>query len=167
MAKMIKPSAKPDASAEEPMDLLELTQAEPETAVEPNDGKRRYVVEVGTDRVELTLEQLLELARLCLESKLPAENPETLLGELPDLLDFVRQYPDVLEFPAEVEEQIRGGQKPLEAYRCYENAQLRRKLRELEQNEANRRGAIGSARSQADIGDEQDDLMAVYKSVFK
>lgn len=163
MAKSINLSVQP-SDADQPLDLLEMADAEPETAAQP-DGKL-YVVEVGSDRVELTLEQLLELARLCLEAKLPAQDPEALLGGLPDLLEFVKNYPGVLEFPLEVEEQIRSGQKPLEAYRGYENAQLRRKLREMEQNEANGRSAIGSARSQADPN-EWDDLMAVYNSVFK
>lgn len=61
-----------------------------------------------------------------------------------DFMEFVKAYPDVREFPAEVIEAIKGGEKPLSAYRAYENRQLKAQLAALRQNEENRKKTPGS-----------------------
>lgn len=90
-----------------------------------------------------------------------------ILDDVPGLLEFVRRYPDVLEFPEAVAERIRQGDSPLEAYRDYENADLRSRLCALEQNAANEKTAMGSARGAAGGEEGPDDLMSLFKTVFK
>jgi hypothetical protein len=161
-----KPDGK-NQEQEEPLEQEIYKQSEAPTA-----GEELYVVEAGGEKAELTIDQLMELARLCLEMKLPDSKTETgaangALADVPELLEFVKNYPDVLEFPSEVEQEIISGKKPLDAYRSYENEQLRRKLRALEQKEANKRGSIGSAKGDAGLDGGLDELMAVYNSVFR
>ena len=153
-----------------PIDLLD--QEIFEGAESPAAEQELYVVEVNGEKAELTIDQLIELARLCLEMKIPNGQTEAgvadgTLSDVPELLEFVQNYPDILEFPSEVEQAILGGKNPLDAYRSYENEQLRRKLRALEQNEANKKSSIGSAKGEAGSDGELDDLMAVYNSIFR
>lgn len=61
-----------------------------------------------------------------------------------DFRDFVAAYPDVKEFPPEVAQAIRQGQKPLAAYQAYENRQLKAQLAAIRQNEENRKKTPGS-----------------------
>ncbi len=157
----------PLATEEErgPVDLLQMDV----DGVEPE--AKTYTVEVGEDAVELTLDQLLELARRCLELQIGGTQRQNVgddaLRDVPELLEFVQNYPDVREFPPAVEEQIKQGKHPLDAYRTYENAQLRSQLRAFEQNEANKQKSLGSARGEAGADEELDALMAIYHSVFK
>ena len=165
-----KQATKPDDKNQGPLDLLD--QGIFEEAEHPETEEELYVVEAGGEKAELAIDQLIELARLCLNMKLPDGRTETgaakgELADVPELLEFVKNYPDVLEFPSEVEQEIISGKKPLDAYRSYENEQLRRKLRALEQKETNKRSSIGSARGDAGLDGGLDELMAVYNSVFR
>ena len=163
-------ATKPEGTNQEPADILGKEIIERDE--HPAAGEGLYVVEAGGEKAELTVDQLIELARLCLNMKLPDGRTETgaakgELADVPELLEFVKNYPDVLEFPSEVEQEIISGKKPLDAYRSYENEQLRRKLRALEQKETNKRSSIGSARGDAGLDGGLDELMAVYNSVFR
>lgn len=155
----------------EPVDLLSKDFQADGTSGADSGGKL-YTVKTDTEEVELTIEQLLELARICLTANsgshsIAGDTAEASLSDVPELLEFVKNYPEVREFPPEVEKQIRGGKHPLDAYRSYENELLRNKLRAFEQNENNKKSSMGSVKSQAGAADELDDLMAIYNSVFK
>lgn len=159
----------------EPVDLLQETFAASDQKGFAAD-EHKYTVDVDGEQVELNLEQLLELARLCLTMQMQdngtmaatgmGTNGAAVLSDVPELLAFVQNYPDVREFPPEVEALIRQGKQPLEAYRSYENDQLRKKLRAFEQNDSNQKTSLGSVKGEADC-DELDGLMAIYNSVFK
>lgn len=130
---------------------------------QPDDSETTgsYTIEVGGKAVQLTMEELLDLATRCMEMQTGA------LDDLPDLRDFVHNYPDVREFPEEVAEQIKNGMPPLDAYRAYENKQLRAQLDALTQSEKNVKTSLGSAKGEAGSDDDFDSLMAVYNAVFK
>lgn len=89
------------------------------------------------------------------------------LEEVPELLEFVKAYPDVFDIPKEVEEKVKGGAGLLSAYREYENAQLKEQLRALQQNEKNTKATPGSVGGDATGDEELDELLRVFKSVFK
>lgn len=164
MAKKKQAATLPVPPREEPIDLLAVsTEEESDTSGAPGT----YTLEVADKTLELTLDQLLDLAARCLEADMGREEGLGQLADVPQLLEFVQQYPDVQQFPEPVAEFIRQGKSPLEAYRAYENEELRGKLRAMEQNEANQKMSPGSARGQADGRRELDDMMALFQSVFK
>lgn len=146
---------------EQPIDLLAAGSGE------QGADEARYTVEAAGKTLALTLDELLELAARCIEAEQSPEGGVGVLQDVPELMEFVQQYPDVRAFPEEVAELIRQGKSPLDAYRRYENDDLRNKLRAFEQNEANQKTSLGSARGQADADDELQELMAIYNSVFR
>lgn len=161
MAKKKDPVKLPDLKQEGPVDLLEMPVEDAKAT------QQAYTVEAGGRTVELTLDQLLELATRCIEADLAGSGEESELSDVPDLLEFVKQYPDVREFPEPVAELIRQGKSPVEAYRAYENEDLRNKLRAMEQNAANQKTSLGSARGEAGDDDDLGEIMAIFNSVFQ
>lgn len=89
------------------------------------------------------------------------------LGSVPELLEFVREYPDVTTLPDEVLEAVRGGKPLMRAYAEYENARLRDELAAHNQNRRNAERTPGSVGSSAGESSEIDELLAVFDSVFK
>lgn len=81
-----------------------------------------------------------------------------------DLMEFVKAYPDVQEFPPEVLDDISKGQKPLAAYQAYENRQLKAKLAALEKNNDNRKKTAGSLKGSG-TPEEADAFLAGFDSV--
>lgn len=79
--------------------------------------------------------------------------------------DFVREYPGVKEFPPEVVEKIRSGETPLNAYRAWENRELKMKLQAQQSNIANRQKTVGPANGNA-AGEEGDDFLKAFLAEF-
>ncbi len=145
----------------QPIDLLQ-------TEIGMEAPEKRYPITVGDKTVELNLEQLMELAKRCLEMEQPGGGSEKeLLKSVPELLEFVQQYPGVTEFPEEVVELIRAGKKPADAYKDFEMDGLRKKLSAFEKNDENKKKALGSAKGAAENDSEYDELMSIYKKIFK
>ncbi len=125
------------------------------------DAAKTYTIEVGDEEREMTIEELLDFAQQC-ANRIESEN-----ADLPDLQAFIKQYPGVTDIPDEVAQAMRGGKGILEAYREYENANLKNELSAIKKNESNRQKAIGSVRSDGGGDAELDELMRVFESVFK
>ena len=121
------------------------------------EQERFTLRENGTPRA-FTAEEVLGLAQRCLDGD------QALLADTPLLAQLLEAYPDVRELPEQVEQDIRGGMTPLEAYRAYENSELRRRLAEAQQNGRNA-AAPGSQAGDAD-DDALDELMQAFNSVF-
>lgn len=115
-----------------------------------------FTVTAGGKTAQLTEEELL----LCASCVLAAGDRKQ-----EEFTRFVEKYPDVREFPQEVEQRISAGESPLDAYREYELTALRAKLAALEKNEQNIKKSTGSAAS--DAGElETSELDAIYNAVF-
>ena len=127
----------------------------------PKSGQKTYLIEIGGEQRELTIDELVEFAQQC-ASRLDMVN-----GDLPDLQAFIRQYPEVTEIPPEVESRIREGRSLLDAYREYENSKLRDELSAIKANERNRAQSMDSVRGDARGDAELDELMQVFEAVFK
>ena len=112
----------------------------------------------GTER-SYALEDVLKLAQQALQAQ---DDP---LQDVPQLKALMDAYPDLTALPQEVEEGIKAGSTPLDAYRAYENAQLKQKLAAMQQQEKNRAvpGAQGGDAEEAQL----DALMAIFNSVFQ
>ena len=116
---------------------------------------------LGSDGTErgYALEEVLKLAQQALHAQ---EDP---LEDVPQLKALMDAYPELTALPQEVEEGIKAGKAPLEAYRAYENAQLKQQLAAMQQQEKNRAvpGAQGGDAEEAEL----DALMAIFNSVFQ
>lgn len=75
-----------------------------------------------------------------------------------DFREFVAAYPEVKRFPPEVVQAIKGGQKPLEAYRAYESQQLKAEIAALKKNAENRGKVPGSLQGEGG-GTETDPFL--------
>lgn len=73
-------------------------------------------------------------------------------------LELIREYPDVKSLPEEVMRDIAAGVRPVDAYRAYENRQLKAKLQTLTQNEQNTKNSPGSMRGEVPPLDGDDFL---------
>ena len=144
----------------EALDLLELEL--------PNTGGKEalYPVEVGQAVRKLKLDELIEFAGKYLEEG-SIGGEEEVFKDTEEMLEFVKRYPEVTDFPEKVAEMIKGGKSPLEAYREFENQLLKERLQAFEKNADNRERSIGSARGEADSDDEFDELMKIYNAVFR
>ena len=80
-------------------------------------------------------------------------------------IDFVRAYPDVKEFPLEVLTMLKQGLKPLEAYRTYENKQLKEALAMQGKKQQNLQSKVGSAGSEAE-DEENDPFLVGFHSIL-
>lgn len=109
-----------------------------------------YPVEVDGQTVPLTLEQLIEAAAAGLSKRSQAARMGRAAGQVPSgqiYAEFLAEYPDVRpqEIPEEVWRDAQEQGSLLAAYRKWENAQLKARLEALEQNDRNRRAAVGPA----------------------
>lgn len=145
MTKTERNAAQMDAQTETPAGRVEQT----------------YTIEVGDEKREMTIDELIDFAQKC------ANRIESPNADLPDLQEFIKQYPGVTDIPDEVAQAMKGGKGMLEAYREYENASLKNELGTLKKNESNRRKSIGSVRGDGGGDAELDELMRVFESVFK
>lgn len=102
-----------------------------------------------------------------LEAAKTEESLVTALGDTPELLEFVKAYPDVFDIPNEVKKLMKEGKSLLTAYREYENAQLKAELNALKQNKKNAATTPGSVGGNATGDEELDELLRVFNSVFK
>ena len=82
-----------------------------------------------------------------------------------DLMDFIKAYPDVQEFPEEVLAAISKGEKPLYAYQAYENRQLKTKLAAFQKNEENKQKTAGSMKGSG-TPEEADAFSSGFDSAF-
>ena len=89
------------------------------------------------------------------------------LGSVPELLEFVREHPDVNELPPEVLEKLKKGKKLMQAYAEYESERLRDELAAERQNRKNSERSPGSVSSAGGDDSELEELLAVFDSVFK
>lgn len=80
-------------------------------------------------------------------------------------VDFVRAYPDVKEFPPEVLTMLKQGVKPLEAYRTYENKQLKEALAMQGKKQQNLQNKVGPAGSEAE-DEETDPFLIGFHSIL-
>lgn len=141
-----------------------------------------YILSVDGRERRMSLDELLEFARECLENAKGGETPTEIgaesapgveveddetLKDMPELLEFVREHPDVFELPSEVVDKLKAGMKLSQAYAMYENEKLREQLSAVKQNERNAQTAPGSALGDAQGGSEVDELLAIFNSVFK
>lgn len=78
-----------------------------------------------------------------------------------EIAEFVKEYPEVKEFPQEVYDKIAAGESPLSAYRAYENRELKVRLAAMEQNAKNRKTSVGSAKGDG-AGEETDDFLSGF-----
>ena len=104
------------------------------------------------------LPEILRLAQKQLEEG-------DLLADTPALQALLDAYPELTELPPEVEDAIRAGSSPLDAYRAHENRRLQQQLQAMQQREKNRQ-APGSQGGDAEE-EELDELMAVFNSMFQ
>ena len=81
-------------------------------------------------------------------------------------LDFIREYPDVRTIPEEVMRDIAAGARPVDAYRAYENRQLKAKLQTFTQNEQNAKNSPGSMRGEVPPPDG-DDFLAGFTAALR
>lgn len=108
-----------------------------------------------------------EAATAEFETAKTEESLVTALGDTPELLEFVKAYPDVFDIPNEVKKLMKEGKSLLTAYREYENAQLKAELNALKQNKKNAATTPGSVGGNATGDEELDELLRVFNSVFK
>ena len=78
-----------------------------------------------------------------------------------EIAEFVKEYPEVKEFPQEVLDKIAAGESPLTAYRAYENRELKVRLAAMEQNAKNRKTSVGSMKGDG-AGGEVDDFLSGF-----
>lgn len=76
--------------------------------------------------------------------------------------DLIREYPDLKLLPPEVMQSINAGETPLNAYRAFENKQLRNEIAVLKKTEENRNKSPGSMHG--DAPEEVNDFLAGFDS---
>lgn len=82
-----------------------------------------------------------------------------------DFCHLAQVYPEVNALPGPVLEAIGAGEKPLEAYRAYENSVLRQRVAAMEQNQRAREKAIGSLEGEGP-GQGPDAFLTGFESAF-
>lgn len=82
-----------------------------------------------------------------------------------DFCHLAQVYPEVRSLPGAVLEAISAGEKPLEAYRAYENNILRQRVAAMEQNQRAREKAIGSLEGEGP-GQGPDAFLTGFESAF-
>lgn len=105
---------------------------------------------VDGQEITLTMEQLVQAAVSGLSRRAEVIRMAGAAGQVPDgqvYANFIAAYPEVQpgDIPQEVWQDAQMEGSLVSAYRKYEIAQLRARLKALEQNAANRRQAVGSA----------------------
>ncbi|MEG0832827.1 MAG: hypothetical protein RR058_07565 [Oscillospiraceae bacterium] len=140
---------------EKPVDLLSKKNGE---------EREEYELNIDGKPVKLALEEILALAQDSAAKK--DGEAAKLLENVPELEEFVQKYPDVLDFPKEVEEKIRRGKTPMQAYLEYENEELKRELSQSTLNQKNKK-VPGSAQGDAESEDETDELLRIFNAVFE
>lgn len=105
---------------------------------------------VDGQEITLTMEQLVQAAVSGLSRRGEVIRMAGAAGQVPDgqvYANFIAAYPEVQpgDIPQEVWQDAQMEGSLVSAYRKYEIALLKAKLKALEQNEANQRQAVGSA----------------------
>lgn len=100
------------------------------------------------------------------EEKEKANGVDDLLSDVPQLAELIKEYPELTDIPKEVEQGIKAGKSPLNAYREYENQKLKEKLRAYEQNAKNGKSSIGSLGGDSVSDEDIDGLLRIFGSVF-
>lgn len=77
--------------------------------------------------------------------------------------ELIREYPDVKQLPEEVVQAITNGERPLEAYRAYENQKLKNELAVLKKSVENKQKSTGSL--QGDAPEETNDFLMGFNSI--
>lgn len=79
-------------------------------------------------------------------------------------MDFLREYPDlaVSDIPQEVWERVEKGMELTAAYALYENKTLKTKVKQQEQNEVNRKKAVGPIKSENADGNTDAFLQGLF-----
>ena len=77
--------------------------------------------------------------------------------------ELVREYPDIKTLPDEVAQAVAAGERPLSAYRSYENRRLKNELAALRKAEENKLKSTGSL--QGDAPEEADDFLMGFNSI--
>ncbi len=140
-----------------------------DAAPQQNEGKT-YEISIGGKTRKVSEQELLEAAKfgffaLDVIGSGQLSEGKTAGGDDGEMERFVSRYPDVSEFPPEVEKRIRGGDSPLDAYREYEIEKLKAQVDALEKNDVNRKKSTGSAGSDAGE-DELKELESIFDSMF-
>ena len=134
-----------------------MENRKPETQQNPFEDARTAAPEEETitltvdgQEITLTMEQLVQAAISGLSRQGEMIRMAGAAGQVPDgqvYANFIASYPDVQpgDIPQEVWQDAQTEGSLVSAYRKYEIALLRAKLRALEQNDFNRRQAVGPA----------------------
>ena len=121
-----------------------LTRAEYIRAVQQRREEMQIADDVKNGVPEETARRLRALEAAERRRKAEEAQAERKRSREQELQDFIRAYPDVKEFPEEVLDSIRKGEKPLAAYQAYENRMLKARLAAFEKNSDNKRRSPGS-----------------------
>lgn len=129
------------------------TGAEPfagEAQPAPRGAGDTVTLTVDGQEITLTMEQLIQAAESGLSRRGEVIRMAGASGQVPNgqvYANFIAAYPDVKpgDIPQEVWRDAQMEGSLVSAYRKYEIALLRARLRALEQNERNQRQAVGSA----------------------
>lgn len=77
--------------------------------------------------------------------------------------ELIREYPELKSLPDEVAQAVAAGERPLSAYRSYENRRLKNELAALRKAEENKLKSTGSL--QGDAPEEADDFLMGFNSI--
>ncbi|MGM9612891.1 MAG: hypothetical protein ACI3XZ_05245 [Butyricicoccus sp.] len=131
-----------------PLDMQDNPFEEGQAVKTPQE--ETITLNVDGQDITLTMEQLVQAAVSGLSRRSEVIRMAGASSQVPDgqvYANFIASYPDVQpgDIPQEVWQDAQMEGSLVSAYRKYEIAQLKAKLAALEQNETNRRQAVGSA----------------------
>ncbi|WP_101908870.1 hypothetical protein [Marasmitruncus massiliensis] len=141
-----------------------MTRAQYLDAIERADQTRQIQQEVAKGvppEIAVRLHQLEQDAKSRRQQEQQRRAEETRHQQFADL---AREYPDIKEFPPEVIQAVADGETPLNAYRAWENQQLKNKLKMAGQQKSAREKSPGSATG-SQPGEEPDDFLTGFLSV--
>ena len=115
---------------------------------------------------EEVAKQVMELRRKEAEREEKEAREQAANAERQRYAEFIREYPEVRDFPAEVKAAIEGGDTPLNAYRAWENRQLKLKIAAMEQAKKNAGKAVGPVTGDAPP-EASDEFLSGFEAAFK